>query len=210
MNAPTVPVFYEVVGDYLGKTLTPEVAAELCAKVTARCYPGPVDTTLIFPKRVGSYLLRTARVTEVIDDLREIHWQHWQETEGYRHGIEFNPDYERGLDFEAQGRYVLVVAEHIPTGKIVGNYGLYLNRSMHTQTIKASEDTLFVSREHRRGRLGIEIMRYAERAVAQLGAQELDVSVKLVNKVGPMLERMGYAPVGTQYVKILKEDANVH
>lgn len=194
----------------MGQQLTPEVASRIVARVLARCYPGPIDTSAIAPQVVGSYTLRCARGRDVLDQLRAIHYEHWLETETHRHAsIPFNPDYDRGLDLEAQGRYLLIVAEETATGKVVGNYGLYVSRSMHTQGLIATEDTLFLSRANRGGRLGVAFIRYAERALAQLGVEELGVSVKLVNHVGPMIERMGYQPVGTQYTKLLKEAAHV-
>ena len=157
MDLPLARIIGPTLGAYLGQTLTPEVAAKLASDILIQGYPGPVDLTGIEPKVVGSYVLECARAHEVLDELRPLHEAHWQETEGYRHGLPFAPDYERGLDLEQQGRYVLVVARHQETGKLVGNYGLYLSHSMHTQTLMATEDTLFLAREHRRGRLGMEL-----------------------------------------------------
>lgn len=208
MDLPITPILCEEFAPYVGVALTPEVLSRIVARVTMRCYPGPVDISAIAPKQVGSYTLSCERLIDTLPQLRALHEEHWQETEGHRHSIRMNPDYPRGLDLELQGRYFLIVARHA-SGAVVGNYGLYLARSMHTSELIATEDTLFISSAHRKGRLGISMIRYAETALAQLGATELNVSVKLVNSVGPMIERMGYMPVGTQYTKILKEVAHV-
>lgn len=209
MDLPLIPILFPTLRKYLDTTLTPEIASKIAGEILALCYPGPVDTSAIEPKQVGSFVIECARLADTVEQLRGIHEQHWRETEEYRHSIEFNPDYQRGIDLEIQGRYLLIVARRRETGEIVGNYGLYLSRSMHTQTMMATEDTLFLIKECRRGRLGIELIRYAENALRQLGVEELNVSVKLVNSVGPMIERMGYEPVATQYTKILKEKPNV-
>lgn len=209
MDLPITPILCQEISPFVGLTLTPELAAQLVARVTTRCYSGPVDTSHIGPKTVGSYTLRCVRVADIIDQLRPIHLEHWQETETYRHGVEFKPDYQRGIDLEEQGRYVLVAAFEADTGELVGNYGIYLARSMHTQKRMATEDTLFVSKAHRRGRLGIALMRYTEHVLMQLGVEEFNVSVKVVNNVGPMLERMGFSKTGSNYTKILKEAAHV-
>lgn len=209
MNLPITPVLCQTLAPHIGEVLTPELAADLVAQVTIRCYPGPVDISGIEPQVVGSYTIRCVRAKDVLARLWVLHKEHWAETEEHRHAVEFHPDYDRAIDLEAQGRYMLIVVEDNVTGAFVGNYGLYLARSMHTQNLIATEDTLFVSKLHRRGRVGIELIRYTERALAQLGAEELSVSVKQVNQVGQMIERMGYMPVGTQYTKILKEAAHV-
>lgn len=209
MDLPLTPILFPVLRKYLDTQLTPEIASKIAGEILARCYPGPVDISGIESKKVGSFVIECSRASVEVDNLRELHQQHWWETEGYRHGLKFNPDYQRALDLEVQGRYFLIVARRAETGEVVGNYGLYLSRSMHTQTLMATEDTLFITKACRRGRLGVELIRYAENALRQLGVEELNVSVKLVNSVGPMIERMGYAPVATQYTKILKEPANV-
>lgn len=205
MDIALARILLPVIGDYLGQTLTPEVATKIAGRVMAACYPGAVDVSQIAPRTVGSYELSCVRLADVHEHLKVMHMRHWMETEGYRHGLEFNPDYDRAIDLEMQGRYLLIVATHKASGQFVANYSLYLSRSMHTQTLMATEDTLFVAKEHRRGRLGVSIIKYGEQVLADLGVQELNVSVKHTNNVGPMIERMGYQPVATQYTKILKE-----
>lgn len=209
MDLPITPILCHALEPHLGCTLTPEVAARIVAAAAMACYPGPIDISEVEPLETGSYLIKCARVADYMGRLRTLHEQHWIETEGYHDVAGFNPDYQRGYDLEAQGRYLLIVAEDKTTGEVVGNYGLYVSRSMHTQQLVATEDTLFVSRPHRRGRLGIALIRYGEKTLTQLGCVEMSVDVKLSNNVGQMINRMGYEPVGTKYTKILKEVANV-
>lgn len=210
MDLPITNILCKVIGDHLGQMLTPEVAAKMIGQTLSRCYPGPVDFSAIAPRTVGSYTLRCAYARDALPLLRPLHKEHWEETETHRNEVaEFNPDYERGYDLEMQGRYFLIVVVENATGALVGNYGLYLSHSMHTKALIATEDTLFVSKAHRRGRLGLALIGYAEDALRTLGVEELAVSVKLVNSVGPMIERLGYQPVGTQYTKLLKEVSHV-
>lgn len=206
MDAPLSSVLSSTIGDFVGKTLTEDAARQLCTRLLVGCYPGPVDTRAVAPKTVGSFVLRPGDVSMELHALRQLHEQHWRETEGHRHNLEFNPDYARAIDLAMQGRYLLLVAQRADTDELVGNYGLYLARSMHTQTLMATEDTLFVRADCRRGRLGVEMIRYAEYVLRALGVRELNVTVKRVNNVGPMIERMGYLPVGTTYTKILNEE----
>lgn len=205
MDLPITPILCDEFAPFVGATLTPEVLSRIVARVTMRCYPGPVDTSAVEPQKIGSYTLSCARAIDVLSELKGLHQLHWLETEGHRHSVGLDIDYQRGLDLEMQGRYFLIVARHAD-GRLVGNYGLYLAKSMHTSQLTATEDTLFIASAHRRGRLGIGMIRYAEKALAQLGVTELNVSVKLVNDVGPMIERLGYLPVGTQYTKILTKE----
>lgn len=213
MDLPITPILCQELAPHLGDVLTPEVLSRIVARVSMRCYPGPVDISRIAPQVVGSYTIECARIADLLPELRALHAAHWAETEVHRHGVvEMNPDYQRVLDLEAQGRYFLIVARH-RDGQLVANYGSYLSVSSHTQLPTATEDTLFLDRAHRKGRLGVSIIRYAEDALRQLGIVEMNVSVKRANNVGSILERLGYVPVGTQFTKILtqptKEAAHV-
>lgn len=209
MDLPITQLLCEEFAPFLGVELTPGVLSRIVANVCTRAYPGPVDTSAVAIKVVGSYTLSCERIADLLPELKALHAEHWNETEVHRHDqITMNPDYDRVLDLESQGRYFLIVARHAD-GQLVANYGSYLSRSTHTQDLISTEDTLFLSRAHRKGRLGIALIRYAEEALRTMGVAELHVSVKLVNTVGKMLERMDYVPAGTQYIKILKENSNV-
>lgn len=205
MDLPLTKLLCQALGDHLDQTLSPEVAAKIVGKVMAACYPGPVNHLAIAPRIVGSYIIQTARIADCADDLAPLHKEHWDETEGHRHALELDMDYARMRDLEAQGRYALVIVRHRETGKVVGNFGTYLSLSAHTKTLIGTEDTLFISKEHRRGRLAAALMQFTEDYHYALGVRELNVDVKLVNNVGPMIEKIGFVPVGTQYTKILKE-----
>lgn len=203
MDLPLIPLLCQALMEHLDKPLTKETASEIVGKVAASCYPGPVNAFVMEPQEVGSYIIHTARLDDCIDGLRDLHQEHWRETEGHRHAIELNMDYTRMRDLEAQGRYALVVARHRETGQVVANFGTYLSVSAHTKTLMGTEDTLFVSKPHRKGRLGVALMKYTENYLVALGARELQVSVKLVNNIGDMVERLGYAPTSKTYTKII-------
>lgn len=203
MDLPIKQILREELASRIDYVLTPEVLSEIAARILTRCYPGPIDISAIAPQQVGSYTLSCARIADLLPELRTLHAQHWKETETHRHEDEMNPDYDRVLDLEQQGRYFLIVARH-DDGTLVGNYGSYLSYSTHTQKLSATEDTLFISAPHRVGRLGVAMIRYCEDTLAQLGVSDLNVSVKKVNNVGAMLERMRYLMVGVQYTKNLE------
>lgn len=209
MDAPIQHTLCRSLEDHIGEVLTPDVAAAIVARTVLQCYPGPVNTSMVEPRTVGSYTLRCMPLAQALPRLHAVHAAHWQETEGFRHGLPFQPDYGRAIDLDQQGRCLMAVVEHDATGDLVGNYGFYLARSMHTQTLMATEDVLFIEKKHRRGRLAVELIRYSEDALRAVGVTDLTVSVKSVNNVGPMIARMGYQETGKTYTKILKDPAHV-
>lgn len=201
MDASIVPALTHALGPHVGRPLTPEVAAQVTAQVALTCYPGPVDISRLAPRACGSYTLATERLSQITGEMVVLHRAHWDETESHRNGTQpFAPDYAGMIDFEQRGRHVLFTAR-AEDGTLVGNCGMYLYPSLHTRELCAQEDTLFVLKEHRRGRLGVALIKYTEDMLALLGVRELTVTVKLVNSVGPMLARMGYQHVAAEYVK---------
>lgn len=193
------PAICEIVDGFIGQELTPPTGAALVRKLMDALLGYPVDVTQFAPKQVGSYTIQAERFLDVLDQIRVLHEAHWKETEGYRHGLPFNPDYGYFLEKDASGEYLLFTVRK--DGHLVGNFGLFLNTSHHTQELVASEDTLFILPEHRVGRLYFRFSEYVDEACQTLGVSELRTSTKLSNHSGDMLPRLGYAHVGNNYVK---------
>jgi len=146
-----------------------------------------------------SHVLAVERVADVLPELHELHLLHWQETEKYRHGLPFQPDYEAVLASERAGQVVQFTARQ--AGQMVGNLRVYLQTSRHTGTRFAKEDTLFVHPGHRGGWLAMHLLRYAETVLKGLGVREIRADSKLSNRADVLMRRMGYEPVSTQFVK---------
>lgn len=139
------------------------------------------------------------------DCLQEIKpaWRsHWEETEGYREGLGFNPDIALYLEYERIGYYHLFTARH--DGKLVGDCGMYVRTSMHSQTTNASEDTIYLYPEYRKGGNGGRFLDFVENHLTQkMGVREITIDIKLSNvRVGKLMERRGYRPCSIQYSKV--------
>lgn len=207
MGQPAYSEVCELIAPLVGREVSREAAAELAAKFMDMVLGKPLNLTKLPPHPVGSYRLQPERMARVLPELEPMHRAHWEETEAYRHGLKFNPDYEWALRAEAAGEYLLLTARmHTDKSQaLVGNYGLLLTKSRHTQTLVAQEDTMFIAPAHRRGRLFHRFSEYGELAALTFGASELRLTTKTTNQVGHMLPRMGYTHVANQYVKVLQE-----
>ena len=121
-----------------------------------------------------------------------------------RHGLPFDPDYPAFIRYEQAGRYVLLTLRM--GGRLLGNCAMYLDKSTHTQTIIATEDTLYLLPEARKGRAARQFVAYVERAMRQLGAREIHITVKTVNKAGRFFRMLGYRHIENGLMKILEVD----
>jgi GNAT superfamily N-acetyltransferase len=160
-----------------------------------------IDVAQFAPLQVGEYVIRAERFVEVLPELRPLHAAHWRETEKYRAGIAMDPDYEAMIERERIGRLLQIVAR-APDGAIAGHVRMFLGHSLHTRTLYAEEDTLYVAPGHRGGPVAIRLMRYAEKCLLTLGVREIRANSKLSNHADVLMRRLGYPAVATQFCKV--------
>lgn len=185
----------------LGAVLTPELAAQI--EVTAFANPDSPINVAQFPcVWVDPYTLVVQHFIDVADELAPLHEAHWRETEKHRHGLELRPDYAYIFERDRRGSLVQIVARNDDTS-VIGHLRLYLNRSLHTSTLYAEEDTLYILPEHRGGKLAMRMLRYAESVLASIGVKEIRANSKLVNRADVLMRRMKYEPVALQFVKFI-------
>ena len=135
---------------------------------------------------------------DVWPELTELHQRHWLETEAARHGQPFAPRLDRYHEYERIGWYVLFTARD--GEKLVGNLGVYFAPSMHTQELIATEDTLFLLPEYRRGHNAIDFIKFVEVECWKRGVVEISITAKN-DKVGKLLMHLDFQPTSVQYSK---------
>jgi hypothetical protein len=189
----------------MGDMLSPELAADIC--VAAECLDRVVpmeNITLIRPEKCGDFVFSRERIEDIAEEIKLLHRAHWDETEEHRHGLPFDPDYATFARYERAGRYVLFTVRK--ENRLCGNCAMYLDRSTHTQTVLATEDTLYLLPPARTGRVARRFVGYVEKAMRLLGASEIHITVKTVNKAGRFLRMLGYSHVEDGLIKILETE----
>lgn len=186
----------------IGNTLTPELAVGLL-HAAQQTQDRRIDVHGFAPLEYVDYVISCEYLETALEQVKPLHRKHWEETEKYRHNIPLNPDYEYMVNAERQGRFMLFTVRS--ANNLVGNCMMYLSRSTHTQELVAEEDTIFIDPAHRIGRVGIKFIKYVEDVMQQLGVKEIRVTVKTVNRVGDLLQALGYSHTANQLVKVLGE-----
>lgn len=208
MKLPMSTILCDVLQHHLGKELTPELVGDICVDLIHECYPGPLDGSILPPKVVGDYRISARPVALVVDAMRDHYQLHWKETELYRHDSECNPDYSRVLEADQQGLYFMIAVEHLPTQELVGNFGIVLERAQENRQTCAYEDILYIAKEHRRGVLGAELIRYGEELLRRFNVSDLTMSAKTHTRAGPLYERLGFNQIGALYNKRFTENSH--
>lgn len=138
------------------------------------------------------------------DEMVALAAEHWKETEGYRHGQPFAPSFDRYNQYDEGGWYFEATIRD--EGRLVGYCGMYLFPSMHSQQPIATEDSLFILPEYRKGRNAIRFIKFLEDECRKRGAVEVTITAKNA-KVAKILEYLGYPQVGTHHSKQLSPSA---
>jgi hypothetical protein len=201
--------FREAMAQHLGQTLTPEIAARIESE--AFHLDWAIDPEQFPREQHDGYWLGVESFREIQLQLHALHEAHWLETEKHRHGFALRPNYDALRTRERAG-HLLQFTARMSEGPIAGQLRMFLGESLHTQTLMAEEDTLYVLPEHRTGTLGLALLRYAERClVAGLGVREIRANSKVLNNADVLMRRMKYRHVANQFVKIFppKEKADV-
>lgn len=197
----SIPPLRQALAQHLGQVLTPEVAVAIelaAASLEDRAFE-PASFGVL---EHGAYRIGVERFTDVIGELHALHVEHWLETEVWRHRLPLNPDYIAMAAMERAGRCIQFTVRH--QGVLVGNLRVFIHTSLHTQTRFASEDCLFIRKEHRGGFLAMGLIRFAERSLIAIGVDEIRVNSKVVNNADVLMRRMRYQPVALQFVKVLE------
>ena len=188
----------------MGLPLTWDLAADIY--VAAGRLETLVNTSSIEqikPMICDDVVFARERIESIVGEIKLLHQAHWNETEAHRHRLVLNPDYDVFIRYERAGRYVLFTLRS--DGQLQGNCALYLDKSTHTQTLIATEDTLYLLPEARKRGIARQFIEYCENALKLLGVKEINVSVKTVNKAGRFFRMLGYRHVENGLSKILED-----
>ncbi len=143
------------------------------------------------------------RLADVLPEVEELWRLHFQETEGYRHSLGYDPNKEGFLAYDRSGMFRLYTARE--EGRLVGHAGFIIFRSRHTQTQTAGEDFFYVRNESRGWGLATSLLRFALEDLRSEGIDQVTFSDKQPSDLEPFLKRFGFKFVSKQYSLVFKE-----
>lgn len=194
----------QALASQLGLVLTPEVAAAIEAGAF------DAEDRSQSPARFGEQeyrgvLFRAEKFDDALPELHVMHEEHFAETEVHRIGFGLQPDYDYMREMERQGKLIQFVARNAETMELAGNIRMYVQTSMHTGTLYANEDTLYIRPAYRKGFMAVRFMQFVEEALKSIGVREVRTDSKTLNKAHKLVEYLGYKHVANKYVKIFTE-----
>ena len=129
--------------------------------------------------------------TNVIEDIKPLLENHWQEVANYKDKVPLKPDFNKYQTLEKNK--VLVIVTCRDNEKLVGYSIFFLSKHLHyTTCLVASNDILFLDKTYRKGRTGIKLIQESERLLKNMGVNRIIWHIKPKNNFSPILIRMGY------------------
>lgn len=186
---------------HFDQVITPEVAAEILR--AACCRPDHSHDPEKFPKRdyQGLYF-RVERLRDIVGEVSLLHEAHFAETEKHRHHLGLAIDIDYLLDQERAGELIQFTARD-GQGRLVGQIRIALQRSIHTQTLYAEEELLYLDPSARHGFTAIRFIQYVEDCARLIGAREMRSLNKLATGSHRLMKYLGYTHVAHQHIKAL-------
>jgi GNAT superfamily N-acetyltransferase len=143
----------------------------------------------------------------LIDEMLPHQEQYWKEVAGPFHC--FGPDVDWKTYLTAQERGWLRVVIGRKDGQLKAGAFIVVTLHPHYACIAGSIPLLFVSPEHRRGREGIRLVKFAEEEAFRAGAQVMMTHGGVHNGVYKLFEHLGYQDFGRYFVKVIANTAPV-
>lgn len=145
-------------------------------------------------------VIRPSCIAEIREVAAPLLREHWQEVAARKDLMVLDPDWDVYEDLEARGRLIQLVAW--VGGNLVGYSVSFLMHHLHYRgLLLAQNDVLFITKEHRKGKLGLQLIRATEEAARDNGARMVLWHAKPGTALDALLPRIGYAVHETMYAR---------
>lgn len=141
------------------------------------------------------------RATDLIDEIKPLLQEHYEEIARHKDKIKLNPNYDLYRIMDEQGLIHVVTVRD--DGVLVGYFICMVMPNLHYQDcVMAVNDILFVGKSYRKGSLAMKMLKYAEKTLRERGVDKVLINMKLAHDFGVLLKRMGYIEIERVYEKM--------
>jgi GNAT superfamily N-acetyltransferase len=139
---------------------------------------------------------------EIIEEIKPLIEEHWEEIAENKDIIKLNPDFEWYKENGAAGILHLVTAR--TNGDLQGYFLSCLAPNPHYKDhIFAQNDILFVRKDYRGTNLPVRMFLYAEEKLKEEGVSVLSLHMKVEHPFVGFAEKLGYKKSEYNFTKVL-------
>jgi len=155
-----------------------------------------------YPKEtVGGCIYAIETLHTGYADAHALTKMHFEEIAANKDVIKLNADmasYE-----EAEENHNLHIVTCRIDGVLVGYHLSFIRPHLHYKdSLTAYTDLFFIHPSYRRGRIGVNLFKYAEKTLWQRGVQRIYMPTKLKLDVGALFEHLGFDAIERVYTKV--------
>lgn len=163
------------------------------------------DPLVYVPKRASTTLAPMTEIRETTVDEILAHCEllaaHWEEIALNKQVMKLSPDADKYRTMDSQGMLLMLGA--YVDGELVGYSVNFLMHHLHYAELRVcSNDLLFIVKEHRQGKLGVQLIKRTEEEAKARGAQMVLWHAKPGTALEALMPRLGY---GVQDIIFSKE-----
>lgn len=127
---------------------------------------------------------------------------HWEEIALNRQTIKLAVDYPRYDALDAAGAFHVVTVRD--EGKLIGYHAAIISTHLHYKDdLMAFSDVYFLRKEYRKGRTGIKLFQFVEKALKERGVKKVIINTKKHLDMSRLFEYLGWHETETIYTKVL-------
>ena len=140
--------------------------------------------------------------SQVIDEIKPLLEDHWEEIALNKEVIKLNPNYEMYEKLCNAGVMKIITARN--DGKLIGYCICIIAYNLHYKdSLTATNDIFFISKDYRKGSTGVKLFIKNEEILKSYGVQRLIMNTKVHQDVGAIFERLGYKQTERVFGKLI-------
>ena len=113
-----------------------------------------------------------------------------------------DPDYDAYLQLDQQGFLKVVTCRK--DGVLIGYIQFIVTKNLHYKTmVMAVEDIYYLIKEERKGRVGIELFKFAEQYLKSIGVHRICYTTKVHLDNSSIFKYLGYSYIEKLYSKMI-------
>ena len=127
---------------------------------------------------------------------------HWEEIALNKGKIALNPDWEAYEALEGSGKLKIFTARD--DDRLIGYFVVIVGINLHYKDhVFAVNDILYLDKEHRKGRTGLKLIKFAEKCLKEDGVSVLSINTKVHKPFDSLMEYMGFNLIERVYSKYI-------
>jgi GNAT superfamily N-acetyltransferase len=135
-------------------------------------------------------------------DCQELIRLHWEEIALNKEFIKLNPDWDAYHTLENSDKLKIFTAR--VKEELVGYFVVITGSNLHYKDhVFAVNDILYLSKEHRKGRTGLKLIKFAEKCLKKDGVSILSINTKVHKPFDSLMEYMGFNLIERVYSKYI-------